>query len=104
MNDINVDETRAYLNTFDEMNMQEELELNKLYEHEDLDYFEVIFISFNYFCLYKNQLLMCVKNFQFIIILNIQKVNEIYKEIPEIVKRLQIHLRNCIFFQKKKQL
>lgn len=40
--EISIEETREYLDKFEEMNLQEELELDKLDENEDLSYLEVI--------------------------------------------------------------
>ena len=40
---ISENETRGYLHRFEEMNMNEQLELNKLDEHEDENYLEVYF-------------------------------------------------------------
>jgi len=42
INEITVEETREYLQKFEEMNLQEQLELDKLDELEDADYLEVI--------------------------------------------------------------
>ncbi len=42
INEISIDETREYLSKFEEINLQEELDLDKLDESEDFGYLEVI--------------------------------------------------------------
>lgn len=50
INDITEEETRKYLHRFEVMNLQEQLDLDKLDEHEDTDYFDVnlIFLLKNF--------------------------------------------------------
>lgn len=47
INEISVEETREYLNRFEEMNLQEQLQLDELDEHDDADYLEVIILFFS---------------------------------------------------------
>jgi len=48
INEITIEETREYLNKFEEMDFSQELELDKLDEAEDYGYLEVILFMINF--------------------------------------------------------